>query len=190
MDKKQMDLLHTIRTSTENLTNLQLDYWKIYSGFTSWKFWLEIAMLVIPLIILLLFIDRKRALLLGFFGLNYHVWFAYTNAAGIRLGLWEYPYQLLPFLPSFPLDASFVPIAFMLLYQWTLNREKNVYLYSIVLSAVFAFLLKPVMVYLDLFRMFDWVNYLYLFLFYIAFFVVSMWITNIFIRFEKKKPNN
>src|SRR5699024_6153519 len=73
--------------------------------------------------------DKSKALLLGFFGLNYHVWFSYTNSIGVGLGLWEYPYHVIPFLPSFSLDAALVPVCFMLLYQWTLNHNKNIYLY-------------------------------------------------------------
>lgn len=131
-------------------------------------------------------IDRVKALLLGFYGLNYHVWFAYTNSAGIRLGLWEYPYKVLPILPSFALDASLVPVSYMMIYQWTLNKNKNFYLYSTLLSAGFAFVLKPILVSRGLFRMFSWVNYFYLFLFYVLFFIVSKFITNLFINLQER----
>jgi hypothetical protein len=106
------------------------------------------------------------------------------------MGLWEYPYNLVPMLPSFALDASLVPVLFILLYQWTLNHNKNKYLYPILLSAVLAFIFKPILVSLDLFRMFEWVNYIYLFIFYFAFFVVSKWIADIFIWLEKRTDEN
>ncbi|WP_160141723.1 hypothetical protein [Salicibibacter halophilus] len=100
-------------------------------------------------------------------------------------GLWEYPYQLVPFLASFALDASLVPVCFMLLYQWTLNHQKNLYLYAALLSAILAFVLKPIMVHYHFFHMFYGINYFHLFLFYYVFFLVSKLITNVFIWLEK-----
>jgi hypothetical protein len=186
MGGKQKELLQEIRNMAEILTEKQIDYWKEFSSFNDLGFWIVILMLVVPLIVLLIKIDRDKMLLLGFYGLNYHVWFAYTNSAGIRLGLWEYPYEVLPILPSFALDASFVPVINMLLYQWTINTKKNFYIWSIILSGVLAFIVKPILVHFDLFRMFKGVNYLHLFLFYVAFFIISKIITNIFLMFQRK----
>ncbi|MFD1039454.1 CBO0543 family protein [Virgibacillus byunsanensis] len=186
MKEKQLELLNKIRSMAEEVTQFQIEYWKSFSDFGIWQFWVVILMLIIPLIVLFISIDKGKMLLLGFFGLNYHIWFAYVNSFGISLGLWEYPYQIVPFLPSFALDASLVPISFMLLYQWTLNHKKNIYLYSILLSGIFAFVLKPIMVNLHFFHMFKGVNYVHLFLFYVAFFIVSKLITNLFLWLQQK----
>src|SRR5690625_2263804 len=110
----------------------------------------------------------------------------YVNSTGIKLGLWEYPYQIVPFLPTFALDAALVPIIFMLFYQWTINQQKNVYLYALLLSAVLGFIMKPLFVFFDFFHMFYWANYFYLFLFYYLFFLVSIFITNIFRWLQKE----
>ena len=185
MNEKQQESLDKIRDAAEHFVKLNIEYWKEYSSFDDGKFWVVVLMLVVPLVILFLFIDRRKMLLLGFYGLNYHIWFAYVNSAGIRMGLWEYPYEILPQLPSFALDASFVPICYILVYQWTLNRKKNFYLYSILLSAALAFMFKPILVMHHFFRMFKGINYLHLFIFYVLFFVVSKIITNVFIKLEK-----
>ncbi|MFZ3579153.1 CBO0543 family protein [Virgibacillus sp. DJP39] len=187
MNEKQLELLNKIRSMAEEVTQLQIEYWKSFSDFGIWQFWVVSLMLIVPLIVLFISIDKGKMLLLGFFGLNYHIWFAYVNSIGISLGLWEYPYQIAPFLPSFSLDASFVPVSFMLLYQWTLNHKKNIYLYSVLLSAIFAFVLKPIMVNFHFFHMFKGVNYVHLFLFYVAFFIVSKLITNLFIWLQQKE---
>src|SRR5699024_7617240 len=84
------------------------------------------------------------------------------------VGMWEYPYHVIRFLPSLYLDAALVPVCFMLLYQWTLNHNKNIYLYSILLSSVFAFVLKPIMVKFHFIHMFNGINYFHLILFYMA----------------------
>ncbi|MCP1158777.1 hypothetical protein ACQCVH_18050 [Bacillus infantis] len=187
MGERQREMLKDIREKAGALSSEQIEYWKEYSSFNDWQLWAVIIILIVPLILLYFKIDRSKILLLGFYGLNYHIWFAYTNSIGIRLGLWEYPYELLPVLPSFALDASFVPVMFILLYQWTLNHKKNFYLYSLLLSAVFAFVIKPILVSLDFFRMFKGVNYFHLFLCYIAFFLVAKIITNIFISMQKNR---
>jgi hypothetical protein len=187
MKEKQIELLNRIRSMVEEVTQNQMEYWKSFSDIGTWQFWVVLLTLVVPLIILFVSIDKRKILLLGFFGLNYHIWFQYINATGISLGLWEYPYQIVPFLPSFALDASLVPISFILLYQWTLNHNKNIYLYSVLLSAVFAFVLKPIMVTFHFFHMYKGVNYFYLFLFYVAFFIVSKLITNLFLWLQQKE---
>ncbi|MFD2761570.1 CBO0543 family protein [Lentibacillus juripiscarius] len=141
---------------------------------------------LVPLTFLFIFIDRSKMLHLGFFGINYHLWFQYVNSAGVSMGLWEYPYELTSFQPSFTLDGSIAPVAFMLVYQWTLNHGKNVFLYSLLLSALFGFVMKPMMAYFDFFHMFSGVHYFYLFLFYEAFFVVSYLITKLFLWMQRK----
>lgn len=187
MNEKQSELLYQIRSMLEEVNQLQIEYWQSFSYFDTWQFWIVVIALILPIIILFFSIDKRKMLLLGFFGLNYHVWFAYVNKIGINMGLWEYPYELVPFLPSFALDASLVPVSFMLLYQWTLNRQKNIYLYSVLLSALFAFVLKPIMVNFHFFHMFKGVNYIYLFLSYIALFIVSKLITNLFLWLQKQE---
>ncbi|WP_246938814.1 CBO0543 family protein [Bacillus pinisoli] len=186
MKDGQTDYLNKIRSMAEELSQFQIEYWKSFSNFETWQFWVVILMLIVPLIVLFVSIDKNKTLLLGFFGLNYHIWFAYVNSIGINLGLWEYPYQILSFIPSFALDASLVPVSFMLLYQWTLNHKKNIYLYSLFLSAFFAFVLKPIMVNFHFFHMYKGVNYVYLFIFYVAFFIVSKLITNLFVWLKKR----
>jgi hypothetical protein len=189
MEEKQIEYLHKIRSMAEELSSLQMEYWKLFSNLGTWQFWLVTLMLILPLIALFFLMDKNRALLLGFFGLNYHVWFAYVNSFGISLGLWEYPYQLMTFIPSFSLDAALVPVSFILLYQWTLNNKKNIYFYAFILSALFAFIIKPIMVKMHLFHMYKGVNYFHLFLFYVAFFIVSKLITNLFIYLQGRKEN-
>lgn len=125
MTEQQQEFLKNIREANKMTTELSTDYWKEYSNLDSWQFSVVVLALVIPLLILLWKIDRRKMLLLGFFGLNYHIWFAYSNGDGLRKGLWEYPYEILPIMPSFSLDAALVPVAFMLVYQWTLNHGKK-----------------------------------------------------------------
>ncbi|WP_239454451.1 CBO0543 family protein [Bacillus suaedaesalsae] len=139
-----------------------------------------------PVNILLFKIDRSRALHLGFFGYNVHVLSTYIDGYATNHGNWEYPFKAIPFLPiSFGLDTSLIPVVYMLVYQWTLNHKKNYYIMLLLVSAVFSFVLKPILVSLDLFRFGDGQTYFHLFFWYFIGGVIAKWITNVFLYFEK-----
>ncbi|MFB3170009.1 CBO0543 family protein [Neobacillus sp. 179-C4.2 HS] len=163
-----------------------LKYWQEYSAFDTWQFWFHVIMFVSPLIILYFAMDWKRALQLGFYGYNVHVWFGYFDDFGASQGLWTYPYKMIPFIAhSVGLDASLVPVSFILVYQWTLKHHKNYYLYTLLLSLFLSFILKPIFVMHNLFKFNSWANYFHLFLTYIVILVLSKVITDIFLRFQK-----
>ena len=145
-----------------------------------------VAILVIPLIILAFKIDKSKIFLIGFFGYSVHVIFAYIDIFGMNIGLWNYPFQVIPALPSISIDSSIVPVSFMLIYQWTLNHNKNFYLYSIIVAGIFSFIFKPLLVALGLFRMYGVINYFYLFVCYVAVVLAAKLITNIFLWLQKR----
>ena len=53
---------------------------------------------------------------------------------------------------SIALDSSFVPVTFILVYQYILNKGHNYYLWMLGLCLVFAFFLKPLLLGIGLFR--------------------------------------
>ena len=163
-----------------------LHYWQEYSAFDTWQFWFHVILLVAPLVILFFTIDWKMALQLGFYRFNVHVWFGYFDAFGTTWTFWTYPYKMIPYIPnSFGLDASMVPVLFMLVYQWTINNKKNYYLYTLLLSLFLSFIVKPLMVLHHLFVFNKGANYFHLFLSYIVILVVSKLITDFFLYFQR-----
>lgn len=177
----------------EQLEKIQIDqskswdeYWHQYSDFGTWEFWVMLMLLLLPLVVLFKVIDKRKALLLGFYGYNVHVFFTYLDLYGSTLARYFYPYKVFPMLPSsFTLDTSLVPVAYILVYQWTLNKQKNYYLYTFILSLFFAFLFKPLMTLSGLFQINN-TNYFRLFIGYLSVAIVSKWVTNVFIFLEKK----
>jgi len=139
------------------------------------------------IIVIYLFIDRRKALLLGFFGFNIHVWLTKFDEIAVANELWNYPYVLNPFATaSFSLDAAFAPVVFMLVYQWTLNHNKNYYLFATGVCLFLSFLWRPFLSILGFFQINQGINYFYLFLGYILVMLISKWITNIFVHFQKE----
>ncbi|HZG58110.1 CBO0543 family protein [Paenibacillus sp.] len=186
MEERQQNLFQALVSAQEELTKSGVEYWKMYSGPDTWQFWFIAAMLLGPLAALFFLLDRKRIFQIAFFGFATHVLFAYADAYGIRYGLWAYPYQLLPILPSVSLDAAFIPIAIMLVYQWTLKAKKNFLLYSFLTALAFGFGFKPGLVALGLFIKYKWVNYPIIFLIYLVLFWLAYGLTRWFERLHER----
>lgn len=181
MSGNQINELHKIVRLQKELSDIMIDYWMKYSNLGTWQFWIALSLIIIPLIILYFAIDRKLVFRVGFFGFAVHMLFSYTDAYGIRRGLWAYPYDVFPQIPSFSYDAAIIPIAIMLLYQWTYKHKKNFYVYSFLLALVFGLLFKPTLSKLNLFSLqHPSLNFFYIFLIYYVLYLVAYWITFIF----------
>ncbi|MGS2779386.1 CBO0543 family protein [Robertmurraya sp. GLU-23] len=186
MNEEQSKSLENLKSSSSKLAHDWVDYWKEYSSFDTWQFWLNIAFLIIPLIVLYFKLDRSKAFHIGFFGYSAHILSTYIDGYSTRFGHWEYPYKIIPLLPiNMGLDTSLIPVVIMLVYQWTLNRKKNYYIAVLVVAALFAFVFKPILSYFDLFQLSKGSTYFHLFLWYISGGILSKWVTNIFFHFEK-----
>jgi len=182
----QAKLLDEITALEEKVSTLTNHYWRTFSNADTWQFWLLLALLVLPLVALYILIDRKKAFHLGFFGFNVHVWFHYIDIYGFTHGLWSYPYKVIPFLPSsVTLDTAFIPVIFMLVYQWTINNKKNYYIYLTGLCFFLSFLFKPTMVAFGLFQFYKGINYFHLLAGYITVMLISRAITNVFLYFQQ-----
>lgn len=184
----QMEEMERIRNLHESMTSSTYNYWISYSNMSTWQFWVTAGMLLVPLIAVYFLLDRKKALLIGFYGFNVHVWFHYIDAFFVIHGFVEYPFKAIPILPtSLALDVSFIPVTFMLLYQWIVNHHKNYYLYTSGYSLILSFLFKPALVSFGLFQMFKGMNYGYLFLLYMVIVILSKLITDLFLHFERER---
>jgi hypothetical protein len=186
MKEAQLNALIKTMKAQEEVNRGLVEYWLQYSAPNTVNFWINVFMLITPLVVLYFKIDRSRAFHLGFFGFNVHIWSAYFDAVGTRFGYWFYPHQAIPLLPiNFGLDTSLIPVSFILLYQWTLNHKKNFYLYALGMCAGFAFVFKPYLSVFHLIYLSKGMNYFLLFLIYVVILVISILITKLFLYFEK-----
>lgn len=93
---------------------------------------------------------------------------------------------MIPVLPGIAIDSSLVPVCFMLVYQWTLHKNKNYYLYATITAAVFSFIVKPLFVAIGLFKMYENMTYFHLFVGYLFVLAAAKFITNVFLWTQKK----
>jgi len=185
LNERQMDALEKLNYMQDKLTNTWLEYWQRYSLGT-WQFWVSMLLLVLPLVILYFALNRRRALLLGFYGYTVHVLFTYIDAYGTSHSLWSYPFKVLPGPTSFALDVSFIPVAYMLVYQWALRHDKNYYLCATVLSGFLALVFKPIMTSVGMFLLHKGTTNLHLFIGYIVITLVAKWVTNLYLYLLKE----
>ncbi|GAE33261.1 CBO0543 family protein [Halalkalibacter akibai] len=186
MSQTYLDAFTEVSEKQADIAREFVSYWAEYSNPTVGFFWVNTFMLVAPLVYLYFKMDRSKALLLGFYGFNIHVWFTYIDTSFVRFGLVGYPFQTFPLITAnLGLDVSLIPVLFMFVYQYVLNHNKNYYLYTIGLSAGLAFIFKPYLVVLKMFRMHESINYLHLFVAYVVVLVMARLITNLFLHFMR-----
>jgi hypothetical protein len=163
-----------------------VDYWTDYSLYASFEYWMVVALFVAPLILLFFKIDKNKIFHIGFYGYSVHMIAFYIDTIVREMGYRGHPFPLIPVLPGFGIDSSIIPVTFMLVYQWTLNHNKNYYIYSGIAALCFAFLMNPIFVSMDIYRMYGKTNYLHVFLGYVLVLVGAKLITNVFLWLERK----
>lgn len=174
-----------INKKSEELNSMLLDYWKEYSYIDTWQFWLSGLFMIIPLIVLLVLVDRKRIFEVLFFGFTVHMLWSYTDAILGSTSLFIHEYFLIPLLPfALSIASSVLPVGFLLIYQYTTNHKKSFFLYITITSAVFAFCFAPLESYMGLISMDHGMNYFYIFLIDMAIAVIAYWLTNFFRKFR------
>ena len=185
MNQSHIDLVDKAIKMRKGATETLIQTWIEHKIYFTFEFWMMAAILVVPLIILLIKIDKSDIFHICFFGYSVHILSFYLNLVGLNLGLWGYPYQLIPAFPSFSLDSSLVPVSFMLVYQWTIHKKKNYYLYAIITSVIFAFLVETLFQKMGLFKIYGDINYLHRLAIYITISVCAKVMTTIFLKLQK-----
>ncbi|MFC4558448.1 hypothetical protein ACFO3D_09515 [Virgibacillus kekensis] len=177
----EKELYQQIYTTKEQLGNLLTEHWQLYSNMTTWYFWVNLVILIVPFIVLYMYVDRKRIFEVAFYGYSIHIlWY---NVDGFLTGnnYMNHPHSLTTFLPeSFTVSAVFFPISFLLLYQYCTNNGKNYYIYSVIGSFIFAFGFGGISLLVELLRFHKGMNLFYLFLIDIVIVLTALAMTKVF----------
>jgi hypothetical protein len=143
-----------------------INHWINHEIFT-WNWWILIAFIVIPLILWIKFVDRKRLLEILLFGTLIIIPTSYLDAIGIDLKFWVYPVQFIPITPrALPFDIFMVGGTFMLLYQY-FSSWRSYLIALLIMALCFAFIGEPVSKALNLVYYLKW-KYYYSFIYYIV----------------------
>ena len=134
-----------IHKESEEFNSIISSYWNEYSHIGTWQFWVIVSLLIIPLILLYFTVDRKRIFEIFFFGYTVHILWTYVDIPLERYGYLVHTYFISPAFPfAINMSASALPVGFLLLYQYCTNHNKNFYMYTLLLSAFFAFVISSI----------------------------------------------
>jgi hypothetical protein len=133
----------------------------------SWNWWVLVGFILIPLIIWIKVVDRKRMLEYLLVWTLVIISTSYLDAVGADLKFWTYPVQFLPITPrAIPFDIFMVGITYMLLYQY-FSSWKTYIIALVIMASTFAFIGEPFSHLLNLVYYIKW-KYYYSFIFYIV----------------------
>lgn len=170
----------------DEYNSLITEYWNQFSHFGTWQFWYVLSILILPLVILYFTVDRKRIFEVFFFGYTVHMAWTYIDLFLSSRNYLSHNYFVSPLFPmSFGITASALPVAFLLLYQFCTNRNKNFYLYTLVLSAIFSLVLLPIKDYYGIVEFYKGFNAFYVLLIDLVIVYSAYWFTKLVFKMRK-----
>nr|WP_263326824.1 hypothetical protein [Neobacillus sp. Marseille-Q6967] len=180
-----------IYETNEKLNSLVTDYWHHYSSLGTWQFWVVLGLFIIPLIIVYFSVDRSRIFEIFFYGYTVHILWANVEIIFGNKSLFIHTYFLSSYLPNpLSMTASVLPVSYLLLYQYCINHQKNFYLYSIFLSALYAFVFAPLEEYIGLLDIRKGMNLFYLFLIDVAIAYTAYWFTRFILKLRNQSQTS
>lgn len=123
--------------------------------FLSWQWWFGVLLTVIPWVIWWKFRKKEsmsRLLYGAFFVIIISM---FLDSFGTELGLWDYRYEPIPFLPSFlPWDLGLLPVSFLVLMQ--IKPHASPLIKAILYSFMSAFIGEPFFEWLGFYKSTNW----------------------------------
>lgn len=155
-------------------SELSFEHW-IRAELNTWRWWLSIILLILPLVIWWKFVDKNRIFEILTFGLFILMLATLSDVIGSELVLWNYTIRILPIVPRLlPFDFTIAPVIFMSLYQYY-PTWKGFIIASLVMSAVLAFIAEPLLILMNLYEVITW-KFIYSYPVYLSAALISKWL--------------
>ncbi|WP_367756149.1 CBO0543 family protein [Ammoniphilus sp. 3BR4] len=152
---------------------MRYEYWIQHDLFT-FQWWMLLTLFITPWVIWWSVLDKQRILEILLYGVSLAHFVFILDAIGKELTLWGYPYNLEPLMNRFlPIDTSALPVIYMLTYQY-FSRWKAFLWVHILLACMFTFVLEPILVWSDIYKMNKW-KHIYSFPIYFTLPVIMKW---------------
>ncbi len=168
------------------LTSIRIDEWLREDVFQA-KWWFLVGFFIFAALVWYKLVDKKRlpeiALVAGFTILATLI----LDEAGEELTLWDYPTDVFPIFPPLTdVNLASLPIIYSLIYQY-FKTWKSFFTAAVIMAAVFAFVLEPLLVWGDIYQLLKWKHY-YGFPLYVALALTIRWIVvHIYAAADKAK---
>lgn len=126
--------------------------------FFTWRWWLGLALTIVPWIIWFRIRKKDSTSRLLFAGFITLILSSYMDIVGQQLGLWVYYVDIEPINPSFEMfDFSLLPITTMLFLQYKPNISPIIK--SVVYSVTGSFIIQPLFIFLKFYNPVHWKNF-------------------------------
>ena len=159
------------------LTMARFDEW-FDSGLLSIRWWVLLALFFTTAFIWWKIADKSRLNEIMLFTAVIILFIIILDELGEELTLWYYTIDIIPLFPPITaIDISCLPLAYMLVYQYT-RSWKSFIITTVVMAAVFCFVAEPLFVWAGVYRMLTWKSY-YGFPIYIFIGIASKSIVNL-----------
>ena len=136
----------------------------------SWRWWLNLAITILPWIIWIKFRDKEKTFQLLFVGLVVVIVTNSLDNIGNNLNLWQYDWKVTPFTLAFvPWDFTLFPFAIMSILQ--IKPKISPYIKAVFFSFSTAFVFEPIYSWIGLYQPIHW-KYWYSFIIYIPLYLV------------------
>ncbi|RBW67832.1 CBO0543 family protein [Bacillus taeanensis] len=133
---------------------LKWEVWQEYVIFTA-HWWAGIFLTIIPWILWIFFHKKEstnRMLFVGFFIMLIS---SFLDFLGVRLGLWLYYYDIIPFIPAyFPWDCTLIPVLVMFFIE--VKPKTNPLLKALLFGSLTAFVAEPLFEFVGLYKPLKW----------------------------------
>lgn len=137
---------HQILSIHDQWIQLRYEHWLANEAYTG-MWWVMVVLWIVPWVIWLAIVDRKRIVCLSFYGLKVLLGATFLDAIGTMQTRWLYTVKVIPFVPHLdPVDWSIIPILNMLIYQY-FPAWKPFLTIQILVAALFAFVGEPLTIY-------------------------------------------
>lgn len=131
----------------------------------TWRWWLGVALSIVPWIIWIKIRNKNDTARLLFVGLVISIISSFLDTIGISYNLWHYDWKAIPFIYVYiPWDFTLFPVSIMLLMQF--KPKINKYIKAVAFSFMCSFVFEPFFSWISLYHMIHW-EYWYSFIIHI-----------------------
>lgn len=142
----------------------------------SWRWWLSVALSIIPWVIWVKLRSRSNTPRILFVGLVVVIVSSVLDNIGASYNLWHYDWNVLPLIPvHFPWDLTLFPVYVMTMLQF--KPKINKYFKAITFAFISSFILEPLFSWLSMYDMVQW-KYWYSFIIYIPLYLFYDYVYN------------
>lgn len=162
--------LQKINQISEQIVELQRKKQEVWIEFVLFSphWWIQIGLTILPWLAWFMLRRKEsqnRMLFVAFFAILIA---SILDFIGVRLGLWRYYFEPIPFLPAFiPWDMTLVPVIIISLIAY--KRHIKPWIKALVFAALTAFVAEPIFEYFHFYQEIHWSSFYSFFIYIIIY---------------------